>query len=70
MVVAFRGMRAIFDDAGGGGWSQPAGPIRRRFRRACWAVILVMSFGWGAVIAATYDGIVDQQARGVMDRPW
>jgi hypothetical protein len=29
-----------------------------------------MAFGWGMAIAAAYEALGDQQARGVMDRPW
>jgi hypothetical protein len=29
-----------------------------------------MAFGWGTAIAAAYETLSDQQARGVMDQPW
>jgi hypothetical protein len=29
-----------------------------------------MAFGWGTAIAAVYETLSDQQARGVMDQPW
>jgi hypothetical protein len=37
---------------------------------AWWGVIFVMAFGWRMAIAAAYEALCDQQARGVMDRAW
>jgi hypothetical protein len=63
-------MRATFDDAGNGGWVQPAKPPLGRRRHAWWAVILaIMAFGGGTVTSAVYEALGDQQARGVMDQP-
>jgi hypothetical protein len=63
-------MRATFDDAGNGGWVQPAKPPLGRRRHAWWAVILAfMAFGGGTATSAVYEALGDQQARGVMDQP-
>ena len=64
-------MRATFDDTGGGSWAQPTNPARGSpWRLAWWGVIFVMAFGWGMAIAAAYEALCEQQARGVMDRAW
>jgi hypothetical protein len=64
-------MRATLDVRGSGTWAQPRNPAHGSpWRRAWWGVIFVMAFGWGTAIAAAYETLSDQQARGVMDQPW
>ena len=60
-------MRTTFNNTGSGGWVRPANPPR--VRRASWAaifVLFVMAF-LGAVVAAEYEAIYDEEARGEMD---
>lgn len=62
-------MRTTFNNTGSGGWVRPANPPRVR-RLASWAaifVLFVMALGLGAVVAAEYEAIYDEQARGEMD---
>jgi len=65
-------MRATFDELGGGDWPQPVGPlrVRRVARLALTVVILVLAFGGGMLVAAAWDALSDQDARGVMDSTW
>ena len=54
-------MRTTFDNAGAGGWAQPANPPRVR-RLASWAAIFVLSvmaLGLGAAVAAAYEALCD-----------
>ena len=60
-------MRTTFENEGGGSWAPPASPprVRHRASRALiFFVLLVMAFGWGTLVAAAWDALSDQQARG------
>ena len=65
-------MRTTFDSEGGASWALPASParVRARVRLALVFVLLVAAFGWGTLVAAAWDALSDQQARGDMDPTW
>ena len=65
-------MRATFENEGGGSWA-PATPPRVRHRVSgalIFFVLLVMALGWGTLVAAGWDALSDQQARGELDPTW
>jgi hypothetical protein len=61
-----------FDADGGGGGGGPPGSPRARSpaRLALIVAILLLAFGLGTAIAATYEALEDMQARGKMDPIW
>lgn len=61
-------MRTTFENEGGGSWAPPR--VRRRVRLALIFVLFIMAFGWGTLVAAAWDALSDQQARGEMDPTW
>ena len=63
-------MRTTFDSEGGGSWAQPATPhrvCRGASRALFFFALLLLAFGWGTLVAATWDALSDQQARGELD---
>ena len=64
-------MRTTFDTHGAGGWSEPATPrVPRLARLALIVIIYAAAFGWGILVAATYDALTDRDARGAMGPSW
>jgi hypothetical protein len=66
-------MRTTFENEGGGSWAAPASPprVRHRASRALiFFILLVMALGWGTLVAAAWDALSDQQARGELDPTW
>jgi hypothetical protein len=62
---------ARFDaDGGGGGGGPPGWPRARSPARLAMIVAILLAFGLGMAIAATYEALEDMQARGEMDPTW
>ena len=54
----------------GSAWRPRIASVRGASRALIFFFLLVLAFGWGTLVAAAWDALSDQQARGELDPTW